>query len=50
MPLYAPTSIKRAALEEVTLALIANGAVSLLLFPPGFYSCLFVVWKTSGSW
>ena len=40
-----------AALEEVTLALIAIGAVELAPLPsPGFYSCLFVVWKTSGSW
>ena len=51
MPSYAPTSIKGAALEEVTLALIAKGAVELVPLPsPGFYSCLFVVWKTSGSW
>ena len=51
MPLYAPTSIKGAALEEVTLALIAKGAVELAPLPsPGFYSHLFVVWKTSGSW
>ena len=51
MPSYAPTSIKGAALEEVTLALIAKGAVELApLTSPGFYSLLFVVWKTSGSW
>ena len=51
MPSYAPTSIKGAALEEVTLALIAKGAVELAPLPsPGFYSRLFVVWKTSGSW
>ena len=50
MPSYAPTSIKGAALE-VTLALIAKGAVELAPLPsPGFYSCLFVVWKASGSW
>ena len=49
MPSYAPTSIKGAALEEVTLALIAKGAVELAPLPsPGFYSRLFVVWKTSG--
>ena len=48
---YSPTSIKGAALEEVTLALVAKGAVELAPLPsPGFYSCLFVVWKTSGSW
>ena len=51
IPSYAPTSIKGAALEEVTLALIAKGAVELAPLPfPGFYSCLFVVWKTSRSW
>ena len=51
MPSYAPTSIKGAALEEVTLALIAKGAVELApLLSPGFYSRLFVVWKTSRSW
>ena len=51
MPSYVPTSIKGAALEEVTLALIAKGAVERVPLPsPGFYSRLFVVWKTSGSW
>ena len=51
MPSYSPTSIKGAALEEVTLGRIAKGAVELAPLPsPGFYSHLFVVWKTSGSW
>ena len=51
MPSYSPTSIKGAALEEVTLGLIAKGAVELAPLPsPGFYSRLFVVWKTSRSW
>ena len=51
MPSYAPMSTKGVALEEVTLALIAKGAVELAPLPsPGFYSRLFVVWKTSGSW
>ena len=51
MPSYSPTSIKGAALEEVTLGLVAKGAVDLAPLPsPGFYSRLFVVWKTSGSW
>ena len=51
MPSYSPTSIKGAALEEVTLGLIVKGAVELAPLPsPGFYSRLFVVWKTSGSW
>ena len=51
MPSYAPTSIKGAALEEITLTLIAKGAVELAPLPSlGFYSRLFVLWKTSGSW
>ena len=51
LPSYSPSSIKGAALEEVTLGLIAKGAVELVPLPsPGFYSRLFVVWKTSGSW
>ena len=51
MPSSSPTSIKGAALEEVTLGLIALGAVELAaLTSPGFYSRLFVVWKSSGSW
>ena len=51
MSSYSPTSIKGAALEEVTLDLVAKGAVELAPLPsPGFYSRLFVVWKTSGSW
>ena len=51
MPSYSPSSIKGAALEEVNLGLIAKGAVELVPLPsPGFYSRLFVVWKTSGSW
>ena len=51
MSSYAPASIKGAVLEEVTLALITKGAVELAPLPsPGFYSRLFVVWKTSGSW
>ena len=51
MPSCAPTSVKGAVLEEVTLSLIAKGAVELAPLPsPGFYSRLFVVWKTSGSW
>ena len=51
MPSYSPTSIKGAALEEVTLGLLAKGGMELAPLPsPGFYSHLFVVWKTSGSW
>ena len=51
MPSYNPSSTKGVALEEVTLGLITKGAVELAPLPsPGFYSRLFVVWKTSGSW
>ena len=51
MPSYSPTSIMGAALVEVTLGLLAKGAVGLAPLPsPGFYSHLFIVWKTSGSW
>ena len=50
-PSSSPISITGAALEEVTLGLIAKGALELAPLPsPGFYSHLFVVWKTSGSW
>ena len=51
MPSYAPMSTKGVALGEVTRALISKGAVELAPLPfPGFYSRLFVVWKTSESW
>ena len=51
MPSYTPMSTKGVALEEVTRALTAKGAVELAPLPSlGFYSRLFVVWKTSGSW
>ena len=51
MPSYNPLSTKGVALEEVTLGLITKGAVELAPLPsPGFYSSLFVVWETSGSW
>ena len=51
MPSYNPLSTRGVALEEVTLGLITKGAVELAPLPsPGFYSRLFVVWKTSGSW
>ena len=49
--LTAPPPSRGAALVEVTLGLIAKCAVELAPLPsPGFYSRLFVVWKTSGSW
>ena len=51
MPSYNPLSTKRVALGEVIQALIAKGAVELAPLPSsGFYSRLFLVWKTSGSW
>ena len=50
MPSYAPMSTKGVAQED-TRALISKGAIELAPLPsPGFYSRLFVVWKTSGSW
>ena len=49
MPSYSPTSIKGAALEEVTLGLVIKGAVELAPLPsPGFYSHLFVVLEDLG--
>ena len=51
MPSYHPSSTKGVALREVTLALVAKSAVELAPLPSlGFYSRVFVVWKTSGSW
>ena len=51
MSSYHPLSTKGVALGEVTQALIAKSAVELAPLPSlGFYSRLFVVWKTSGSW
>ena len=47
MPSYHPLSTKGVALGQATQALIAKSAP---LPPLGFYSRLFVVWKTSGSW
>ena len=51
MPSYHPLSTKAVALGEATRAHIAKSAVELAPLPSlGFYSRLFVVWKTSGSW
>ena len=51
LPSYHPLSTKGVALGEVTRALVAKSAVELAPLPSlGFYSRLFVVWKTSGSW
>ena len=48
---FQPHLHQGAVLEEVTLGFIAKGAVELHPPPsPDFYSRLFVVWKTSGSW
>ena len=50
MASYSPSSTKGIALEEVTLSLVERGAVELAPPPSlGFYSRMFVVWKTSGS-
>ena len=51
LPSYHPLSTKGVELGEVTQALIGKSAVELAPLPSlGFYSRLFVVWKTSGSW
>ena len=47
---YSPTSIKGKALHGEVLSLIIKGAVELAPPFPGYYSCLFVVWKAAGSW
>ena len=50
-PSYSPTSIKGKALEKEVQSLVEKGAVELAPLPsPGFYSRVFVVMKTSGSW
>ena len=51
LPSYHPSSIKGLALRDCSQALVAKSAVELAPLPSlGFYSRLFVVWKTSGSW
>ena len=51
LPSYHPSSTKGVALGEVTRALVAKSAVELAPLPSlDFYSWLFVVWKTAGSW
>ena len=48
---YSPSSIKGKVLEREILSLVKRGAVELAPLPsPGFYSRVFVVWKTSRSW
>ena len=51
LPSYHPSSIKGVALRDCSQALVAKSAVELAPLPSlGFYSRLFVVWKTSWSW
>ena len=50
MPSYSPSSIKGKALHEEVLSLLAKEVIELAPPSPGYYSRLFVVWKTSGSW
>ena len=51
LPYSSPFSITGAALEEVSLVLVAKDALELAPLPsPGFYSHLLVVLSTSGSW
>ena len=50
MPSYSPSSIKRKALQEEVLLLLVKGVIELAPPSPSYYSRLFVVWKTSGSW
>ena len=45
-----PSSIKGKALQGEVLSLLKKGAVELAPPSPGYYSHLFLVWKTSGSW
>ena len=43
-----PSSIKGKTLHGEVLSLISKGAVKLAPSSPGYYSCLFVVWKATG--
>ena len=47
---YSPIFIKGKALPGEILSLIEKGAVELAPSSPGYYSCMFVVMKASGSW
>ena len=49
LPSYSPSSVKGIALHGEVSVLLAKGAIELTPPSPGFYSRLFVVWKTSGS-
>ena len=51
MPFSSPISIPGAVLENFSLVLVSKAALELAPLPsPGFYSLLFVVLLTSGSW
>ena len=50
IPSYSPSSTKGKALQGEVLSLFDKGLVELAPSSPGYYSCLFVVWKAMGSW
>ena len=50
LPAYYPQSIKGVALTQELQSLLRKGAVEPAPQSPGFYSHLFLVQKTSGSW
>ena len=50
LPAFSPQSIRGVALTQELQNLLRKGAVDPALQPPGFYSRLFLVQKTSGSW
>ena len=50
LPAYSPQSIKGVALTQELQNLLRKGAVEPAPQSPGFYSCLFLVQKASGSW
>ena len=50
LPAYSPHSIRGVALNQELQDLLRKGAVEPAPQSPGFYSCLFLVKKASGSW
>ena len=50
IPSYSLSSIKGKALRGKVLSLFNKGVIELAPPSPGYYSRLFVVWKTTGSW
>ena len=50
LPMYSPHSIKGVALTLELQHHLQKGAVEPAPQSPGFYSCLFLVQKASGSW